>query len=513
MPEMQNGNNKKAVNKHSLLKSKKFKYGSAAVGLTAAFIAVVVAINVMFSALATNFKWYIDMTTEGLYTISDSVHELLDPMNDREDVQIKIIFCTTEDELDSSYYSRLVHQSAKLFEQDFDFINIEYVDVNAHPGEVSAYRTTLGSTIRTNSVIITNTVSSDYRVFTTDSFYTLDSDTQEPYALNAEYKITTAIIQMTEKNPIAYFTVNHGETTGTSTLWKLLQDAGYDVREIDLLTEDIDYGNAQLIIINGPQYDFTGIEADVNEIKKIDDFLDNVGSLMIFMDASARSKQNFSNLDELLNEWGISYGESVVYDPSSCINVDGTALISEYTKEGNGSTLTKSMRTLSNVPRTIVNYTMPIYVTYNNGESASIDQGTRDVSSVLTSSENAYACGFDTNETVDTGSFNLMTISTEQRYIDNESNYNYVLACGTTDFVSDKYIGSSTYGNVDILYSAMKTMGKITVPNGIEFKIFDNNELNISTSEAYAWTVILSALLPVVTIITGVVVYIRRRHL
>lgn len=66
MPEMQNGNNKKAVNKHSLLKSKKFKYGSAAVGLTAAFIAVVVAINVMFSALATNFKWYIDMTTEGL---------------------------------------------------------------------------------------------------------------------------------------------------------------------------------------------------------------------------------------------------------------------------------------------------------------------------------------------------------------------------------------------------------------------------------------------------------------
>lgn len=77
---------------------------------------------------------------------------------------------------------------------------------------------------------------------------------------------------MTEKNPIAYFTVNHGETTDTSTLWNLLQDAGYDVREIDLLTEDIDYIDAQLIIINGPQYDFTGIEADVNEIEKIDDF-------------------------------------------------------------------------------------------------------------------------------------------------------------------------------------------------------------------------------------------------
>ena len=75
MPETQNSNNKKTVSKHSIFKSRKFKYGSAAIGLTAAFIAVIVAINVMFSALATNFKWYIDMTTEGLYTISDSVHE------------------------------------------------------------------------------------------------------------------------------------------------------------------------------------------------------------------------------------------------------------------------------------------------------------------------------------------------------------------------------------------------------------------------------------------------------
>lgn len=54
---------------------------------------------------------------------------------------------------------------------------------------------------------------------------------------------------------------------------------------------------------------------------------------MVFMDASARSKQSFSNLDELLYEWGISYGDSVVYDPSNCINVDGTALISNYTEE------------------------------------------------------------------------------------------------------------------------------------------------------------------------------------
>ena len=119
-------------------KSRRLRYGGTAVLLTAAVIAVVVIMNVIFSALATNFKWYIDMTTEGLYSISDSTHALLDPLADRDDVHIRIIFCTDEDELESSYYSKLVHQSALLYASAFDFVSVEYIDVNAHPGEISA---------------------------------------------------------------------------------------------------------------------------------------------------------------------------------------------------------------------------------------------------------------------------------------------------------------------------------------------------------------------------------------
>lgn len=87
----------------------------------------------------------------------------------------------------------------------------------------------------------------------------------------------------------------------------------HEVREIDLQLEDIDYERAQLLIINGPQYDFAGYGADVDEIKKVDEFLDSIGSMMVFMDSSARSKNDFFALDELLSEWGISFGDSVVY--------------------------------------------------------------------------------------------------------------------------------------------------------------------------------------------------------
>lgn len=492
-------------------KSRRLRYGGTAVLLTAAVIAVVVIMNVIFSALATNFKWYIDMTTEGLYSISDSTHALLDPLADRDDVHIRIIFCTDEDELESSYYSKLVHQSALLYASAFDFVSVEYIDVNAHPGEISAFRTTSGSKIRTNSVIITNDTNGDYRVFTTDSFYTLD-ESNEPYALNAEYKITTAILGMTGDNPIAYFTKNHGETTGTSALWQLLEDAGYEVREVDLQLEDIDYERAQLLIINGPQYDFAGYGADVDEIKKVDEFLDSIGSMMVFMDSNARSKNDFFALDELLSEWGITFGNSVVYDKVNSINVSGTALVSVYETEGDGATLTKSMRTLDNVPKSIVTNAMPVISTYETDERT-IDQGTRTISNVLLSSPESYTCAFGSDEVESTGSQPLMTFTTELRYIDNEAHRNFVLACGTTEFVSEKYIGRNTYGNVELLYSAMKTMGKVTVPNGIEFKIFDNNELDITAGEAYAWTVVLATLLPVTVAVVGIVVYVRRKRL
>ena len=42
----------------SFMHSRKFRYGSVSVALTAAFIAAVVIINVIFTALSNKFMWY-----------------------------------------------------------------------------------------------------------------------------------------------------------------------------------------------------------------------------------------------------------------------------------------------------------------------------------------------------------------------------------------------------------------------------------------------------------------------
>ncbi len=64
--------------KKNLIHSRKFRHGSVAAALTVLIIAAVVILNVIASALAARYSWmYIDMTAEGLYTLSDEAISLL----------------------------------------------------------------------------------------------------------------------------------------------------------------------------------------------------------------------------------------------------------------------------------------------------------------------------------------------------------------------------------------------------------------------------------------------------
>lgn len=493
-----------AGKKRSIWKNPKFKYGAAASGLTVSFVALVVVINVIFSALATSYLWFIDMTKENLFELSNSVRDLLDPYKDREDLNIRIIFCQDPDKIDQAPEPRLVHNMAQQFANEYNFITVDYIDIIKHPSLKDPYMTTSETNVKTTDVIIEN--GSDFRKFSIEAFYTFSSSTGNVFALNAEFKITSAILQMLGDRPIAYFTIGHGETVEGSKIYEMFQDAGFDVRQIDLSKEDMD-STAKVIVINNPRTDFLGFKDSVNEIAKIDKLLDNYGNLMVFVDATVRE---LPELEELLSEWGVAFERKLVRDYSNSLSVDGTEIVAEYTREGLGSSLTKTLWSLQTPPKAVVNYARPIKLLYETKDS-------RDTSVVLqtSSAKTAEAHEFDAPEGSEgiPGVYNLMTISREVRMDNNIPIYNYVLVAGTNTFTSDKYIGNSSYGNGDIIYAAMKAFGKETVPIDIDFKVFDETALDLTTKEANTWSILLTAFLPACVFIAGCVVYLRRRHL
>lgn len=492
-------NNKNQYFSEQINRRRRLRYGALAVGITAAVVALVIALNAVFSALAQKFMWFADMTGEDLYSISQQTRDLIDGCKKERD--ITFYFCDSPDHLDSKDSTHLVHNLIKLYAEEYEFISVEYLDIVNHPDSIPAG--VAGASV--TDVIVSDGITP--KKLAVETFFIKDPDDNTVWAFNGEYKVNISLLQY-EDSPIAYFTSGHGENIENSEMWTLFADAGYDVRTIDLEKETPEDA-ALVMVINCPQKDFLGASDSVNEIRKIDQFLDKNGGLMVFLDAGCPS---LPELDEYLTEWGIKFENRLIRDyENSMTGTDGKTLFAEYLSEGTGSSLTDSVTSLASLPRTVINNARPITLLW---ETNTYGNSTRIASPVLRSSDTARSESLDGNGDSTTGAFDLMTVSVDSRYVNNEPNYSYVLAAGTSSFADDEYL-KNTYGNRDVIFYIMRTFGKKAAPfDSYEWiKPFDNDTLNITSGQANRLTVLLVAIIPVAVFAVGFAVYKRRKNL
>ena len=497
------------MNRNGFFRTKSFRYGSTATAFTAAFIAVVVVFNIIFTALANRYMWYIDMTNEEVFTLSEATKELLADV----DEEINIYFASEPDVLmqgDKSMYTRFVYNTALQLETEFSNIHVTCKDIVKNRSFFECFRTNTATQIYTTSVIVES--GEEVQVYALQSFFTTEPDDGTVWAYSGERKFVSAILQLTSSElPIVYFTSEHGESIGESAaaLFNLFEENGFDVRTINLAKEEID-GDARIVIINNPRFDFIGAEADdesSNEIRKLDRFLDKFGCLMVFADPDHADRLN--NLSEFLEEWGVGFTpDTVIRDTEHSISTDGLSVVAKYDTTTLGSSIYKDLTyNLDTLPKTISRYSMPIQILWEEGGSVS---GSRDVSTILTT--------YDTAETIydgavtDEGTFNLLTLSRESRIINNEEYYSFVVVSGSSAFADSKYLLSNAYANSDILTSTMKATGREKVLADIEFKVFDDTTLDITTAQANDWTVAMTLVFPVIAAVTGLVIWVRRKH-
>ncbi len=226
---------KTATSAEKISRRRRLKYGGLAIGITCVVIALVVVVNAIFYALAYKLGLYVDMTEQSVFSITDATRDLLNDYRGKENSKIEIIFCSDANTLDASYETKLVHNLALKYENEFDFVTVRYVDIINHPDALAKYMSTGVSNPKTTSVIISN--GSQSRIYTINSFYTFDSDTGNVFAFNGEYKMTAGILQIIGDNPIAYFVTGHGEQAADNGMTALFEEAGFDVRTSDLSKE------------------------------------------------------------------------------------------------------------------------------------------------------------------------------------------------------------------------------------------------------------------------------------
>ena len=299
--------------------------------ITLVVIAVVLAINVLFSFVADRFMWQVDETVtkytsrpgvsmytateEFLDVVRDYAIPMVEKMNDEraargeDPITINVKFCTERDKVYEADKLRMIQYTALALQKEFpDAVKVEYLNIEKNPSQVQKYKATSSTSIYAHQIIFE--FGTEYRVCSYDYFFLKnDSTSNEHWAYNGEQKIASLLLALTRaESPIAAFITNHGEAVEEcESLRNLVHRAGFDVVTIDLSKDEIP-ADCRLLISYDPRTDFLGlgndafVEGDQSEIDKLDRFLDKAYSFMLFVDADT---PQLPVLEEYLEEWGI----------------------------------------------------------------------------------------------------------------------------------------------------------------------------------------------------------------
>lgn len=554
---------------------RKVRYGGTSLAITALIIAVVIILNAIMTLLTKRFMWYGDMTPDLHFTISDECFELIGEVADDEinspiemidkfradnkaynsehglsegdegyrdeNVKVNILFPVEPDALEADDTTLYVKENAEELRAKFpDYITTEYVNAINNPKRFQKYLSSNTEKISLESIVIE--CGSEFRIRTLRSFYIFNKE--EPYAYNGEKAFASSILAVTRAEmPLACYTVNHGEKFPISAevdedgnnlvpFLDVLENAGYRAQPIDLSTEEIPEACRLLITFN-PKQDFiagnNGLEKQ-GELKKLDAYLADRNAFMVFLD---HTTGELENLEEFLGEWGLAVrrnGEDpiVVKDTQHSNLNNYEAVIGNYDQndimdgwaQGLSAKVIFEDAMAIEYARDYKITTQPLATdetkTFEIGGNVAYN---RAVFTMFKSYETAsgYAAGSEVAKATASDPFKLMGVSVETHY--EQEKYStiedsaYVMLCGSTDFASDKYLYSNSYGNEDLLLSVFQMCGREPVPVGLDFKEFANYSIEeISTGDATKYTVALTVAPIAIALCAGVFVLVRRKN-
>ena len=531
--------------------------------------------NLLLSVFGHNKSAYIDMTPEGLYTVSDEMLSECSFINDLDPAKkLKIIFCNDPDNLIDNTITRVTYLMALKLAKEFDNIEVEEINVNFNPTAVSKYKATSLSEITTSDVIVA--YGDRYRIARADTFWTVGSD-QQYFSYNGEYKLATLMKSVSlanDSNPVAYFVVGHGETAYDSSkpdseatakseqLKNLLLDRGLRVETIDLSDPDVKRipTDCAVLIINNPTSDFK-VEADqlndfyyVSEIEKIDRYLtSNQGALIVSKDPATK----LPILENFLGEWGFSFSESILNvtedensaDSSSANRTDVINAVYSTDTESYAYAVYGAFSQISSAPKTVFSGAGYISCSFKDDDFMN-EAGSFDVSKVyssfLTSPSTALPYDKDGAVAGNAKAYDLAAVSTRTVF-DNytaEYTYSYVFCANDPDFLSNELLGNAAFANYEIMSALVTNISRVdiyastslggTSLNTEKFggkqlvsTVLTENDVNVYSADAQevlevnkgfvtsdkVVIAIIVAVIPTIALISAVVVFIRRKYL
>ncbi len=513
------------MKKINTLTKKEIIKKSVSAGIIALVILIAMVSNALITLLGSKYDWYIDMTKEGLNSISDELVEVLDGAD--LNVPIEIIFSCSKDYAEKNYTSldsgealAYVHNTATQIAERYNNVKVSYHDAQREPEfyrenflEIERFIANIDNPIIIAKKGADGKFGTHFKVYSAKAFYGFASSDGSLYSYSGEVVFASAILALSKnESQTVYFTTGHSESiasksdkTVPSQLWSLFLSCGFNVAELDLSKADAKVpDNTSLIVINEPQFDFSQ-----SEIAKLETYITNKGNVMIFTDPTYNHE--ITELRAFLEaRCGIKISDGIVTDETTNIATDKNSFKAEIAGTNASSTY---LYYLSNPTSARPFFTNSSYIKILNGyeEGVNEDDGTITTQAIYQTGANGMYKGEDNNYTV-------LTVTAMTEIKNGESGqmpykeFAYVMVCPSSGFASDEALSNAHYPNKDIILSIAHATTATQTTVNLDHEIFENYDLDITEKQAKTTTICLVAIIPVIILVCGFVITYRRRH-
>lgn len=481
-------------------KKNKYKHGTMALVMSLVFIVLVIGVNVVTSLLADRFPSInIDMTSQKLHSLSEDAMEIAKDVKNETTFHIM----TSEDvargdQIYAQYfqYSQIPNLIDKMQELNQN-ISMHFVELDSEPDFVNQYP---NETLNTGYVIVQT--ERRYKVLTIDDLfgYTQDQTTGvTDYFSKVDGALANAltVVNLAEV-PVLAVATGHNEalTSATmSTFLSIFEGMAFTVEEFNVLTEEVP-ADTQVLLIPTPMTDY-----NAEEITKLRDFLsdDTVAKSKTIVYSCFYSQGNLPVLESFLEEWGVSVGAGVVQETDSSNYYNDPAMMFV---NSNAEVLEGSYGYLLSPASS------PIEFTFSTNNDIS-------TTALWTTSSEATVVVDESSDTSITDEHVVASLSS--RYVQKQSKSvtENVVVLGSSYSILDNYIGTSIFGNRTYFE---KLFAQITGAQSDQIYIEQVQTSNYDVAMSSDTVLILglgvfTIAIPLIILIAGLVVFLRRRHL
>ncbi|MBQ9989687.1 MAG: Gldg family protein [Lachnospiraceae bacterium] len=468
-------------------------------------VAVAVLINLMVSELPATYR-KLDVTKEKLYELTDTTKALLKDLD--EDIQIYVL--QAEESQDT-----VVEETLKRYAEGSSHIQVSYRDPAANPNFYQQYTTEDTSL---NSLIVVS--EKRHRVIDYYELYEtgFDYSTYSTYATgyDGEGQLTSAIDYVTrEEMPVAYTLTGHEESSLEQGFLDTIDKANLTLEELSLLKTEAVPEDAQFLLINVPRADLNSTEAGA-----ILDYLEQGGKLMLVLPTGIDIQEEMPNLQSILDYFHTTVQAGIILEgdpnyyyqnPAYLLPEIETAAVTSDFYSGRyifmpfaqGVTVEETDELYV---ATLLTATESAYLKQNLEEITTYEKQEEDLEGPFTTAvlvektlteELNEADGEETMETEETVALNsrLYLFASEAIFTESADS----MVSGTNSLL----FANTIQDMVDEQESS------VTVP----VKTYEENGVIVSQAMVLLWGAVVVVILPLMLLIAGLFIWLRRRKL